>query len=217
MAGSAYVPYVVRAGDHLLKIALRMGFDADAVWKHPKNTALRASRPSMHLLCPGDVLYVPGDPRTWSPVNVGSSNQFTATVPTVQITVTFALEGKALASEACTVRELPALTSLKTTSDGTLDFDVPMALELVTVEFPRVGLVQPLRIGHLDPLAELSGVYQRLSNLGCVFDDSPDGGILDEQALREPLCDFEMSEGVSDPTGDLDDDARAKLKSVYGC
>ncbi len=173
MGSQELVPYVVRKGDHLLKIAVKMGFDAKTIWQDPKNAALRASRPSMNVLCVGDVLYVPKQPaRDWKPIKTGSANPFTATVPTVQIAVKFVLEGKPLASEACTIRELANLGSLTTTSDGTLKFEAPVALEAVTVEFSDVDLVQPLRIGHLDPTSAPSGAYQRLDNLGYVLAES---------------------------------------------
>jgi hypothetical protein len=113
MLGGPLVPYVVRRGDHLLKIALRMGFDADAIWQGPKNAALRATRPSMNLLCVRDVLYVPERPaRAWMPIEVGSMNTFVAEVPTVHLAMKFAFEGKPLASEKCTIRELPKLGEL---------------------------------------------------------------------------------------------------------
>jgi hypothetical protein len=218
MPGGPMVPYVVRRGDHLLKIALQMGFDADTVWQDPKNADLRKSRPSMNVLCVGDVLYVPQTPqREWMPVKVGSANPYVAKVPTVQVAVKFAFEGKPLSSETCTIRELPELGTLTTTSNGTLKFEVPVALEAVTVEFSALGLDQALLIGHLDPVSELTGIYQRLSNLGFVHDDPSTVGTLDEQFLRDPLSDFQADQGLADVTGSLDDAARARLKSVYGC
>ena len=212
------VPYVVRRGDHLLKIALQMGFDADTVWQDPKNADLRKSRPSMNVLCVGDVLYVPKTPaRQWMPVKVGSANPYVAKVPTVKIAVKFAYEGKPLASEKCTIRELPELGTLTTTSDGTLLFAAPLNLQVVTAMFSGPGIIQPLSIGHLDPVSELTGVYQRLSNLAFVLDDPSYAGTVDEQSLREPLSAFESAEGLADATGDLNDDVRAKLKTAYGC
>jgi hypothetical protein len=212
------VPYVVRSGDHLLKIALKMGFDANAVWQDPKNAALRALRPSMHVLCVGDVLYVPKQlPPQWMPLKVGSRNPFHAKVPTVKIALKVVLEGKPLASEKCKLQELPDLGDLTTTSDGTLRLEVPVATEAVTVEFTSVDLILPLRIGHLDPVSEPTGVYQRLTNLGCVFGEPGDIGTPDAQSLREPLAEFQLEAGTKDATGDLNDDARSKLKSAYGC
>jgi hypothetical protein len=35
------VPYVVRPGDYLLKLAHRHGFDVDTVWNDPGNDDLR--------------------------------------------------------------------------------------------------------------------------------------------------------------------------------
>jgi hypothetical protein len=212
------VPYVVRKGDYLLKIALQMGFDAETIWQDPKNAGLRKSRPSMNVLCVGDVLYVPKTPaRQWMPVKVGSANPYVAKVPTVKIAVKFAYEGKPLASEECTLRELPELGTLTTTSDGTLRFEAPVNLQVVTARFSGPGIIQPLCIGHLDPVNELTGVHQRLNNLAFVLDDPSDVGTVDEQSIREPLSAFESAEGLADATGDLNDDVRAKLKTVHGC
>jgi hypothetical protein len=218
MAGETLVPYVVRKGDHLLKIALKRGFDAAAIWGDPKNATLRKARTSMHVLCVGDVLYIPKSPdRDWMAINVGAKNPFVANVPVVQIAVKFVLQGKALASERCTISELPKLGELTTTSDGTLKFEAPVALEIATVEFVDVQLVQPLRIGHLDPVSEPTGVYQRLNNLGYVFDDPDEATSVDAGSLRDPLSAFQSAQGMTGATGELDDDTRTKLKSDYGC
>jgi hypothetical protein len=54
----SWMPYVVRQGDHLAKVAVRMGFDADRVWNSDKNASLRERRPDRNMLCAGDILYV---------------------------------------------------------------------------------------------------------------------------------------------------------------
>ncbi len=121
-------PYVIRQGDHLSKLAARRNFDADRIWKHPKNTDLRQSRPDPHILAAGDVLYIPTRKLRWQPANVGSTNQFTLENPTIKLKSVFASHGKPLVNEPFTVIELPSLTGRTTDGQGTITLDVPPLL-----------------------------------------------------------------------------------------
>lgn len=62
------VPYVVRQGDYLLKLAQRYGFDAEEVWSHPRNEDLRKLRKDHHILAPGDIVYLPVKANEWLPI-----------------------------------------------------------------------------------------------------------------------------------------------------
>jgi|HubBroStandDraft_1064217.scaffolds.fasta_scaffold01167_4 hypothetical protein len=79
--GDDWIPYVVRTGDYLLKVATRLGFDADQVWSDARNGRLRSVRGSPNVLCSGDVLYVPEKAKRWLRVKTGAVNRFTVHVP----------------------------------------------------------------------------------------------------------------------------------------
>jgi len=217
-------PYVVRRGDHLVKIATSRNLDPDAVWQHPKNADLRKKRKSMHVLCSGDIVFLPDAPAAkWLPVNVGASNSFVATVPTVKISVVFSRAGKPLAGESCTVDELPALGSLTTDGSGSLTFQAPLHLEHMTVSFAKYGVKYGLRVGHLDPVEEPSGVLQRLRNMGYTR-RVPGGGVWrgsgpqspDEAELLHGLIAFQAAQKLP-PTGILDQATRDALAKQHGC
>ena len=216
--------YVVRRGDHLVKIATSRNLDPDAVWNHPKNDDLRKRRTSMHVLCAGDVVFLPDPPPVkWRSLNVGSSNSFVATPKTVKISVVFSHTGKPLAGEACTVDELPALGSLTTDGSGALTFQAPVKLEHLTVTFPGIGAKYGLRVGHLDPIEEPSGVLQRLRNMGYTR-RVPAGGAWralgpespEDAELLQALLEFQSEQGLPQ-TGILDQATRDKLADVHGC
>jgi hypothetical protein len=213
------VPYVIRQGDHVPKLAAKMQFDAEAIWLHPQNATLRSRRMDMHILCPGDVLYVPEPPsRRWLSVTVGAMNRFVATVPTVALKVTFADAGRPLASKPCRVRELSNLGDLTTNGAGQLAFQAPVTTEILTIEFPTARLVHELHVGHLDPVTELSGVFQRLQNLGYTSIDPRSIGVdLDEDSIRDPVARFQSDQGDSAPSGDIDDETRKNLETAHGC
>src|SRR5208283_1277281 len=61
----------------------RYGFaDANLIWSHPDNEALRNRRRSMHVLAPGDIVAIP-DPRKKSVQReTDKVHQFTVRLPT---------------------------------------------------------------------------------------------------------------------------------------
>ena len=208
-------PYVVREGDHLSVIAHKLGFDADAVWNDSKNADLQKLRGSPNILCAGDILYVPDPKKQWVPLTVGALNPFVAPVPTVKLSLGFSQNGKPLANVKCVVHGLPAPNQFSTDGDGKLALSVPVTLQMVTVEFPDVPMVRRVKIGHLDPVSEPSGVLQRLQNLGYV---SPRTGadLTDPAAMAGPVTAFQKARGLA-ITGKLDDDTRNALRQAHGC
>ncbi len=164
-------PYVIRQGDYLLSLARQFGFDADTVWNDPANADLRKLRPDPNILWPTDVLQIPdpnAPPATKSLV-AGTTNAFVSDVPTVSITVTFT--DASLASQAFAIQELPDLTPPPTDASGKLTFSAPVTLQTATIVFTDAGQTFKLNIGHLDPIGTLSGVFQRLQNLGYIDAD----------------------------------------------
>jgi hypothetical protein len=167
-------PYVIRQGEYLLQLAHRFGFDADTVWMDDMNADLRKARPNPNVLCPTDVLYIPDQANqepAQHPLDMGSTNTFVADVPTTTVRVQFTDD--ALASQPCTVAELPDQTSLAT-DGGLLTLVVPVDLDRATVTFSGPGVQCVLLIGHLDPPGTVTGVLHRLQNLGYLADSIPD-------------------------------------------
>jgi hypothetical protein len=207
----AMVPYVVRQGDHLPKLAVRMGFDPEAVWNHPQNEKLRQIRPSAHILCAADLLYVPEPKKSWLPVRTGETNRYVAAVPKLPVSVTFTRNGNPLANEPCVVPELPELGTLTTDGSGALKFKVPAHIESVVVEMPNLRMQRRLRIGHLDPSTTPSGALQRLQNMKYVS-----AGDTSDLAVTSAVQRYQHVRGLP-ITGEIDDATAKQLESDYGC
>jgi len=166
-------PYVICRGDYLLKVAYEKGFDADAVWGNAKNADLQTRRKDSNILAPGDMLFIPDaqdgpDPKS---IEAGSTSTFVSPAPPTPVTVKFTDSG--LASQPCTIAELPDLTGLTTDASGSLTFQCPVSLETATITFasaapPATFICQ---IGHLDPIETPVGIFQRLQNLGYIDQD----------------------------------------------
>jgi hypothetical protein len=163
----AMEPYVIRQGDFVALLAYEKGFDADTVWNDPANDDLRNSRQNPNVLAPTDILYIPpAKAPTAFPLTTGTTNTFVSSTPTVPVEIRFM--DSALASQAFTCPEIPELTGKSTDSDGTAKFDVPVNIGAFTVLFTSSGTSLAFRLGHLDPVDSLSGIFQRLQNLGYI-------------------------------------------------
>lgn len=212
------VPYVVRQGDYLAKLAARMGFDAEKVWNDPKNKALHDTR-DPDILSPGDVLFVPDTPPPGAPLQLQAQNAFVAEIPTVAVTLALREEGEALANEPYVVEGLGEPLTGNTGADGSVTLHVPVDVKGVRIVLPGRKLAYPVLIGHLDPVETASGVRGRLANLGFYDVDRPadmpvDDGY-DAARLRAATLTFQLANGL-ELTGAVDAETRAKLVAAHG-
>lgn len=206
-------PYVIRQGDYMAKLADKFGFDADKVWNDPQNAQLRQDgklSQDPNILNPTDTLYIPDQdapPATHS-LEAGTTNSFESDAPPVNVNLKFV--DAEFASQAFTVTELPTLDNLTTGADGTVTFAVPATQETFTVVFTSDGRTFTCCVGHIDPISTVSGVAQRLQNLG-YLDSNVDFGVEDVDAIREALREFRASQSADDSSsppssGDSSDD-----------
>jgi hypothetical protein len=196
-------PYVVRQGDYLDKLAHLYGFRADEVWQHDANRALRERRPSPSLLAPGDVLHVPIDPSERGvEVYPKQANRYRARTPLVEVTVVLRDEA---GEPSCVGEAFAAFVRGErvegvVAEGGRVRLSVPVTESEVTVVLERLGVVMPVRVGHLDPLDEASGVRHRLDHLG-----------YDTSDLDEATRAFQRAHEL-EPTGVVDEATRRALR-----
>jgi hypothetical protein len=214
-------PHVVRQGESLVTLAVRLGFDPDQVWNNKANASLRALRGDPHVLAMGDVLYIPPPTKKWLPLKVGAVNRFVATVALLQASIRcIGSDGKPIAGKAFLVDNVDPKVSGTTDGDGVANFSFPANLVTVYLHFPDIKFVVVAKIAHLDPITEQSGVEQRLRALGL---QKPAPGVADEEAQRivaaeylaAALCGFQKQQGLPE-TGVMDGATLNALKSAHG-
>lgn len=101
----------------------------------------------------------------------------------------------------------------KTDRDGRIEQSIPAdtsSARLTLEPGTARETVLPIRLGHLDPLDEFSGVRQRLINLG--FDCR---GVEQEEDLTDAIAAFQEWHGLP-VTGKLDGATRDKLRETHG-
>jgi hypothetical protein len=201
----AMTAYIVRQGDYLAKLAFVHGFDADEVWNDPKNDELKQLRPNPNILAPGDILYIPEKKEEERPIEKGTENTYTATVPKVEVVLVFLDGEQPLANEPCEVRGLGEPASgdpSSTDDDGKLTLSVPVTIREVSVYFAQKNVNYNVRVGDMDPVSEPSGLCKRLTNLGFLPRHLPESANMNE-LLEYALLSFQKKKGLS-PSGQVD-------------
>ncbi len=216
--------YVIRAGDDLDLLAARMGFDAGEVWNDDQNRELRERRQDPNVLAPGDVVYLPEPHDEPQRLAAHTTNRYRAAVGRVRLDLLLTAGGpEPLANEPYEVRGAGAPISGRSDGQGHATIEVPARVRELELLLPEQGTRSVLRLGHLDPASDASGVRTRLANLGYLppYDllppyMRPERSPAElEHELTAALRRFQGEHGLS-ATGGLDDATRDALRRAHG-
>lgn len=211
--------YTVQQGDYLAGLAKQFGLPTSVIWNHPNNADLKQKRPDPNVLFPGDHLYIPDLTTGEQSCSTDKLHKFET--PNSKLCLRLTLEDQyhqPIANADCVLGVDGDFQKLKTDGKGKVEQIIPLGVQdgFVTIREPKIllGDVQiPLKIGHLDPIDEVSGQTARLNNLGYFAGDpeKPDPDTF-RSAVEEFQCDSELKvDGICGPN------TQAKLKQVHGC
>lgn len=212
-------PYIVRQGDYFTKLAHTRGFDADKIWNDPKNEDLKKKRASMDTLEPGDIVWIPDEPRPRLPVHGGIVNHYIARIPKVPVNLRLQVGGKILDKEPYVIRGLgPKPIEGATDDKGFLSTAVHVNVREIEVFLPDRNRTLRVRVGDMDPINELSGLQKRLTHLGFYVPTktgTENFDALDPHQIISALRAFQAAKKIA-VTGKLDDDTRKALIAASG-
>jgi N-acetylmuramoyl-L-alanine amidase len=212
--------HTVKQGEHLSRIAQQYGFtDYRTIWDHAENAALKQKRQNPNVLFPGDRLYIP-DPAS-KEVAGATTQRHRFQVERQQLKLRLVLEDlyeEPIAHATCELRVGNQVFPLTTDGQGRIEQPILVTAEhgslvIKDPQTPLQDLVIPLKIGHLNPVEEVSGQQIRLNNLG--YDSGPMDQ-LDEQLFRSAVEEFQCDHGLA-VDGICGPRTQAKLKEVHGC
>jgi len=211
-------PYVIKQGDYLLKVAHLLGFDADEVWDSGENGELKQLRTDPSMLKPGDILFVPDEPKKRLRLNKYETNAFVARVPAVKLALLLTENGEPLKNKKFVVEGLGDDSEQTTDGEGRLEVTAPVHVREVIVRFIESGNRMKLAIGDLDPPDTPSGARMRLTSLG--FYGAKLAGAdryvaHDDAALASAVRAFQTKHKI-EPTGRLDDATQSALVKEHG-
>ena len=212
--------YSVKQGDHLSKIAKDNGFtDYTVIWDHPNNADLKKQRQNPNVLLPGDQLFIPDMEQKQEFGSTDKKHTFTVDKKTLKLRLVLEdIYEKPIAGAQCAWLVDGQTYQLTTDGNGKLEQEIPLDAKegVLTIrgnQTPFANEVIPIKIGHLDPIDEISGQVARLNNLGYSAGklDGSDTGTF-ESAVEEFQCDNNLAvDGICGPN------TQSKLKQVHGC
>jgi hypothetical protein len=203
-------------GDCIESIAAKYGLEPDAIWEHADNASLREQRSGFALL-PGDVVFVPDRREKSLSVATSRSHTVTLKIPKTLVHIRF------LDVDDEPRKDIPYTLEIDgvefegtTTADGEVKHEIRADARGGTLTLnPGQGAdeeIYTVKLGHLDPIEETSGVQARLLHLG-FYDGEVDGQ--PGARTRDAILEFQRAHELSD-TGELDDDTKTHLRERHG-
>ncbi len=212
--------HTVQQGEHITRIAKKYGFrNHITIWNHSNNAELKKKRQNPNVLFPGDRLYIPDKEAKREARPTGYKHRFQLTGPPLTLRLVVEdLYRRPLANANCELRVENKVYKLLSDEKGRVEQQVPFDAEkaellIKDVETPLKEKKLQIKIGHLDPVEEVSGQIARLNNLGYFAGPiEPINKRMFRSAVEEFQCDHSLTvDGVCGPV------TQAKLKKVHGC
>ena len=211
--------YIVRQGDYLSKIAHEFGLTERTIWNHPNNSALKAKRKSPNVLHPGDHLFIPDQEHRVEDRSTDAQHKFKTKGSTLKLRLVLEdLYEKPIANANCVLVTGSQVRNVTTDGNGRINEDLAPGTTTasILIQDPQTAFHSieiPVKIGHLDPVEELSGQQARLNNLGYFPGEAADPK---DEAFRSAVEEFQCEHGLH-VDGDCGPLTQAKLKQVHGC
>jgi len=203
--------YTVRDGDCIVSIAYEFGFFPDKIWNLPDNENLQLLRKDMHVLNPGDSVYIPEREQKEESRPTDAKHRFRLKGVPVKIRIQFQYFEKPRPKLGYTIRFQDCEEHGTTDDGGWLEHFIPPGLRVCFVTLDD-GSQYRLALGALKPVSEAAGVQDRLTALG--YYAGPNSGQFDAPT-KQALLKFQASHQL-DATGEVDDKTRELLVSMAG-
>lgn len=206
--------YVVRQGECMNSIAAAHGFFWETLWDLTENQELRCAREEPNVLLPGDRVYIPElrEKVIEAPTEARHLFRRRGVPSTLRIQI---MRAGVPRSNEQYLLEIDGFRSEGVTNDeGWVEIAIPPSAERGELRFGNGEFetdVYPFNIGGLDPITEITGVQERLANLG--YDCSVTGEM--DNDTRQAILAFQEAEDL-ETTEELDQTTRDRIAQVYG-
>ena len=196
----------------MTSIAQQFGFASDTLWNHPQNAALKLARKDLNVLFPGDAVFIPDK-------QVGQQSAATDAVYTYKLNgapaklrLRVLVNGEPRADDRYVLVVDSKTSNGVTDSDGRVEESIAPNAQKGTLTFPSSGESFSLQLGHLDPVAQVSGIQARLRGLGLYAGDIT--GTLD-QDTKSGIAAFQKLNNLPE-SGDTDQATQDALQAAFG-
>ncbi len=206
------MPHIeIGTGDSIPSLARSHGFFWETLWNHAENAALKEKRSDPNLLAAGDRVFIPERTTKWEPAGTEERHRFKLLGDPVRFVLQLRRFGEPRKNEPYVLRVGRELIEGTTDGQGKLETFIPGDAKSALLLLRGGAEKTPLRISRLDPVTELSGVQQRLLNLG--YDCRSESGKLDP-ATQNALRRFQAAQEL-EVTGEPDAATQAQLEKLH--
>lgn len=200
----------VGVGETTSSLAKKYGFFWRTIWEHPENAELRAKRKDPNVLFETDDIFIPEKEVKKVSKGAESEHVFRRKGEPSKIKIQLLRLGKPRADEDYILDVDGKQTNGKTDGDGKLEHFIPGDAKSGKLIFKGGKEVHQLRLGNLDPLDQISGVQQRLNNLG--YECGGELGNFGEKT-KAALKKFQIENKLNE-SGEADAATKAKLQEL---
>jgi len=207
------IRHTVCQGESLISLGRRYGIPPDKILNHAENRPLTGSSRTKAILHPGDEVVIPDLETREEDCATDTRHRFCCQTAQTWLKLRFKHDDEPRANELYLLEVGGRSFSGELDDEGRLEVRIPADAQeaLIFLGAERNEELR-LRIGNIDPVEEISGVRQRLTNLG--FARASTGDEAEEQT-RSAIRAFQSKYDLP-VTGEPDDATRARLVEVYG-
>ncbi|MFK7768686.1 MAG: peptidoglycan-binding protein [Mariniblastus sp.] len=213
--------YIVEPGDCISKIAVEHGYTWKQIWNDSANKKLKKLRKDPNVLMPGDEVVIPAKKKKDKKKGTGAKHNFKRNKEMSKIKLQLLVDGKPIQNMTCRLEvegspdrmgrvDGEGIVAIEGETEFNLSSTVTFA-RLYVGDEPKVTIYD-LDIGYLNPIEEVSGIQQRLNNLG--FESGANDGYLGpvtEDAIRRYQKKHKLKE-----TGEADKKFKTSLEKTHG-
>lgn len=201
----------VGTGESTSSLAKKLGFFWRDIWEHGENAELKAKRKDPNVLFADDMIYIPEKEIKWVDKPTEQKHKFKRKGEPCKLRLQLMKSGKPRANEKYVLNLDGTIINGTTDGEGKLEHFIPGEAKtgILTILGSKEAPIN-LRISDLDPADLVSGIKQRLNNLG--FPSGTEDDQLDERAV-EAIKKFQEAHGLN-VTGEVDDAVKSKLKEL---
>ena len=198
-------------GDSITSLAHDNGHFWQKVWDHGENAALKSKRKNPNQIMEGDDVFIPDLEVKQESRAADARHVFKRKGVPAKMKMQLFMLGEPRKNEPYVLELDGKLITGNLDGDGKLEQFIPPNCKGGTLKLKSGKEIIPIKLGFLNPIDEVSGVKQRLNNLGfrCGGEDN-EMSDQTKAALRE----FQAKHKLPD-SGDLDAATKSKLQSLH--
>lgn len=200
---------IVSLGDSIPSIAMDNGYFWRTIWDFGANATLKSKRKNPNVLFPGDQVVLPDKTTKSVSKPTDARHKFKRRGEPSMLRLQLMLDDEPRANEAyrLNIDGGRLIKTGSTDANGVLEEVIPGDAKTAELSLKNGKEVFNFAVGNLNPVDTISGVQQRLNNLG--LQAGPEDGEMNDQ-LHDALKRFQTKYNLPE-TGEIDAAVQSKL------